>query len=62
MSLQKKSDVIIFGGIPLDHRGRALGPFRIRTVVEKMGLTASIIDHFWVAKNHLLFPNRNSSF
>lgn len=51
MSLQKKSDVIIFGGIPLDHRGRALGPFRIRTVVEKMGLTASIIDHFWGRKS-----------
>lgn len=51
MSLQKKSDVIIFGGIPLDHRGRALGPFRIRTVVEKLNLTASIIDYFWGRKS-----------
>ena len=33
-----KSDVIIFGGIPYDKRGRSLGPFRVRSIVEKMQL------------------------
>lgn len=47
MSLTCNSDVILFGGIPRAHRARALGPYRIRTVVEEQGLNASLIDYFW---------------
>lgn len=47
MSLKKNSDIIIFGGIPYDKRGRSLGPFRVRSVTEKLGLTTSLIDYYW---------------
>lgn len=45
MSLEKNSHFILIGGLTNDQVGRALGPYRIRTILERQGLTCSLIDY-----------------
>jgi hypothetical protein len=44
MSLKKNSHFVLIGGLPNENTGRALGPYRIRTVLENHGYTCSLID------------------
>ena len=44
MSLKKNSHFVLIGGLPNENTGRALGPYRIRTVLENQGYTCSLVD------------------
>lgn len=46
MSLYKNSDLVLLGGMPGESTGRALGPYRIRTILENCGYSTSIVDYF----------------
>jgi hypothetical protein len=48
MSLKYNSHFVTVGGMPYEMNGRALGPYRIRTVAQKAGYVTSIIDYPWV--------------
>lgn len=43
----KNSQVVLIGGMPFEIYGRALGPYRIRTVCERANYTASVVDTPW---------------
>ncbi len=45
--MHENSDAVIIGGMPNEIYGRALGPYRIRTVLEAAGYTTSILDNPW---------------
>lgn len=40
-------DIILVGGISFDVHGRALGPFRLRTEVERAGYSLKVVDYAW---------------
>jgi hypothetical protein len=42
--MQANSTAVILGSMPNEMFGRALGPYRLRTRIEEIGFTASIID------------------
>lgn len=44
MSLKKNSHFVLLGGFPNETTGRALGPYRVRTVLENHGYTCSLVD------------------
>jgi len=48
MSLKHNSQFVIIGGMPYEMNGRALGPYRLRTVVQDAGFSTSILDFPWV--------------
>jgi hypothetical protein len=48
MSLKSNSHFVVVGGMIYENYGRALGPYRIRTVAQQAGYVTSIIDYPWV--------------
>lgn len=50
--MKKNSSAIIIGGMPFEIYGRALGPYRVRTICEREGYSASVIDCAWAFEPH----------